>query len=180
LAIHVRYSVHLTLEGHADPIFLEVSKDEHDRLMRLLQDPVGLIFALVEGIHETVAIRIDCVALANFCFDPMTLPAARPQGEESTCQIQVYLKGRQDPVSIAVDPDEPGNLEGGVEPGQLQSFLVCLEGAQGEEGLTHFLEDIDGEPWVIRERCLSMIRVPNHMLAPFEAEAPGADDDIYF
>lgn len=172
--IPVRYTLHLLLEGHTDFIVLEMDEGEQERMMSLLQDGQGRVFTLIEGVHEAVALRLDAVALANFCFDPHVRPSPLPSPGERGSEILLYLNDRPEPVPISVDPDRPWDPTEDEECDQLNGLLFDLEASTGEPGDCLILEDLDGEPVFIKERCLAMVRIPKHLVP--EGEDQGPDD----
>jgi hypothetical protein len=75
-----------------------------------------------------------------------------------------------------MDPDRPSAPEGKENIGQLDNLLHMLELSDGTQGTTHFLEDGDGEPLVILEHSLSMVRIPKIMI-PTWADRYGEGSD---
>jgi hypothetical protein len=160
----VFYTLRLMLAEHPDYIMLRVSRAEHDRVMRRIQNNSLDTFLLVECIDEVVAVRLKDVALINFCFD-FGEPEPGPDPDDLPYEINLQLKGRTEPLSIEVEPDKPSASEEDTEEiGQLGNLLYMLELSDDQPGTTHFLEDVDGEPVIMLESNLSMVRVPKYLI----------------
>jgi hypothetical protein len=169
------FTLRVMLVGQPDYIMLSVPMAEHDRVMKIVQDCPQGTFLLVECTGEVVAIQLEDLALINFCIDFGT--ESERTEDEQRYEIQLYLKGRTEPVAIEVDPDRlptSGNDDGG---GQLYNLLCMLEASEGEPDATHFLEDGDGEPVIIMERNLAMVRIPA-CLIPTWPDGGNQDSDL--
>lgn len=172
----VLYTLRVMLAGHSDYIMLRVPKDEHDRVMRIVQHNAIDTFILIECLEEVVAVRLKDLALINFCFDYGADLGPEPDTDDQPDAIQLLFRGRTEPLPIEVDPDRlsiPGDDE---NLGQLDNLLYMLELSDGGEGTTHFLDDIDGEPLVILEHSLAMVRIPMSLI-PAWAERRRVEGD---
>ena len=175
------HTLRVMLAGHSDYIMLRVPKDEHDRVMRIIQNNAIDTFILIECLEEVVAVRLKDLALVNFCFDYGADLGPEPDTDDQLDAIQLLFRGCTEPLPIEVDPDRP-SIPGDEENlGQLDNLLYMLELSDGGEGTTHFLEDIDGEPVVILEHSLAMVRIPMCLIPAWadrkRAEGDSGEDD---
>lgn len=159
----VLYTLHVMLAGHTDYVILRVPKNEHDRVMRVLQHNSSDTFLVIECLDEVVAVRLKDLVLINFCFDFGSGPETAPDEDDLPYEITLLPKGCTEPLSIGIEPDDPA-APGEDNEGQLNNLLCMLDLSDGEPGTTHFLEDIDGEPVIILEHNLSMVRIPKHLI----------------
>lgn len=162
--VPVLHTLRLLLAGQDDYIMLQVSREEHDRVMRIIQHNSSSTFILIETLQEMIGLRLESISLVNFCFDPFVLPAPQPEDEDLSYQIELYLRGRKGPLQIDVEPDVPFDPEKEGEACQLNNLLMGLELSTGDMSATHFFIDVDGEPVVLMERNLDLVRIPKYLI----------------
>ena len=165
-----QYLLNFLIRSHADAIEFEVRESDWLRAQNMFDhgasfyQPSGfLVFDAVDGL--AVAVSLSDVQLVRFLSNPVVAPSDLKHKQES---VRVWLRGREEPISVDPDAQEIDSLSG---------FFVLLD--SGAE-MTQFpgLIDVDGEPVLFNAAEVVLATAPLHEVSMGHRMLQRDDDSV--
>ena len=164
----IRHYAKLVLSGRIEPLVVKVSQEVSEQLDSVFSEAAGaeprfVLFDRSDG--GVVAVSRPDVQLAHLLWDD-GLP---PIDNEEPPRIEIYLRGRQEPLTSGADLDARDELE---------QVLDQLEQWSPDAGLEYVsFADEDGERLFVRHDQLLALAVPSAFLEDGEDDGAEMDED---
>ncbi|CUI04706.1 hypothetical protein BN2497_4189 [Janthinobacterium sp. CG23_2] len=168
-----RHVVKLILRGHRDPIFLDVSSGDVDRVIHVIQKEETTepetAFVVFDSDEDRIAINLRFASFCQFLdeidlrvLDPT--PQVESESEPSNV-VRVYLGENPIPVELSVNPEDDDEDD---DPGDVNGAIYDLDSSGLLENQRIRICDDDGDCAFFRAGDIAILTAPLWVLDPDE------------